>query len=101
MDGRVGDSMFGDCGHDPGGMQMPGQKRPRGKPSNGRDKPPYEKVSKRSRFCSVCRSAGHKSTTCPKRSNIQKIPRRQPKCSNCGVTGHRKNICGNPKILLS
>lgn len=81
-------------------VTMPSKKRPVGRPSNGREKAPYEEVSTRSRFCSVCRLSGHKSTTCPLGSDIPKVPRRQPKCSNCGSTGHQKNSCGNPKILL-
>ena len=34
-----------------------------GRPTTSRNKPPYEMPVKGSRFCSVCRQQGHKSTT--------------------------------------
>lgn len=34
-----------------------------GRPTTSRDKAPYEKHLKRSRFCTICRVQGHKCTT--------------------------------------
>ena len=72
------------------------KKRPAGRPTTSRDKAPYEQPSKRTRFCSICRLQGHKSTTCPARGDVPKAPRKSPRCSKCGLTGHRKNTCSNP-----
>ena len=72
-------------------------KRPRGRPTTSRDKAPYEQHLKRSRFCTICRGQGHKSTTCPERGDVPKMPRKLPKCTNCGVLGHRRNACGTKK----
>uniref|UniRef100_A0A8I6YFN5 Protein FAR1-RELATED SEQUENCE n=1 Tax=Hordeum vulgare subsp. vulgare TaxID=112509 RepID=A0A8I6YFN5_HORVV len=69
-------------------------KRSAGRPSSSREKAPYEEKLKRSRFCTICRGEGHKSTTCPDRGDIPKAPRRLPKCGKCGVIGHRKTGCG-------
>ncbi|KAE8807607.1 hypothetical protein D1007_16153 [Hordeum vulgare] len=69
-------------------------KRSAGRPSSSREKAPYEEKLKRSRFCTICRGEGHKSTTCPDRGDIPKAPRRLPKCGKCGVIGHRKTACG-------
>jgi hypothetical protein len=64
----------------------------RGRPTTSRDKPPYEQPKKRSRFCTICKGEGHKSTTCPMRGDMPKPPRKLLKCSRCGVVGHRKNV---------
>lgn len=76
------------------GVAVPNKKRTAGRPTTSRDKPPYEQHLKRSRFCSICRVQGHKSTTCPDRGDLPKEPRKLPKCSKCGVMGHRRNVCG-------
>lgn len=68
------------------GLGAPEKKRKAGRPTNSRDKALYEELSKRTRFCSICRGKGHKKTTCP-----------EVKCSNCGIAGHRKNTCTNPE----
>ncbi|KAM3372857.1 hypothetical protein ACQJBY_019649 [Aegilops geniculata] len=65
-----------------------------GRPTTSRDKAPYEEKLKRSRFCTICRLKGHKSTTCPDRGDIPKAPRKMPKCGKCGVVGHRRTSCG-------
>ena len=67
------------------------KKRPIDRPTNCRDKAPYEQAVKRTRFCKICRVEGHKSTTCPERRDMPKPPRKEPKCGNCGVLGHRRN----------
>ena len=103
------------------GLSAPEQKRKAGRPTNSRDKPPYDDhsakskkskfvphldtvegygTSKRTRFRSICREPGHKSTTCPQRGDIPQKKRKEPKCSICGVGGHRKNTCNNPKVVL-
>lgn len=58
-----------------GALKAPPKKRPAGRPSNSRDKSPYEGVSKRTRFCTICKRPGHKSTTCPDRGDLPKKPR--------------------------
>jgi hypothetical protein len=77
-------------------LTVPEKSMKRGRPTTSRDKPPYEQPKKRSRFCTICKGEGHKSTTCPMRGDLPKPPRKLPKCSRCGVVGHRKNVCGNP-----
>jgi hypothetical protein len=67
-----------------------------GRPNSSREKAPYENSVKRTRFCSICKEPGHKSTTCPMRGDLPKKQRKVPQCSNCGLTGHRKTICGSP-----
>uniref|UniRef100_A0A8R7PZ87 SWIM-type domain-containing protein n=1 Tax=Triticum urartu TaxID=4572 RepID=A0A8R7PZ87_TRIUA len=58
-------------------MLAPERKKKRGRPTTSRDKAPYEKGSnKRSRFCSICRGKGHKSSTCPDRGDA---PRKERK----------------------
>lgn len=75
------------------GIQGPCKKAKLGRPTTSRDKPPYEEKKKRSRFCTICKERGHKSTTCPQRGDLPKAPQKLPKYSNCGVLGHRKNAC--------
>ena len=80
-----------------GDVLMPPERRlKRGQPSTARDKAPYETTGKRSRFCSICRGKGHKSTTCPNRGDMPVKPRKEAKCSSCGLTGHRKTSCSKP-----
>ncbi|XP_044948821.1 protein FAR1-RELATED SEQUENCE 6-like [Hordeum vulgare subsp. vulgare] len=73
----------------------PSKKRPAGRPTTSRDKAPYEKPTKRTRFCSICGGQGHKNTTCPQRGDLPKAPRKSPRCSRCGLIGHRRNTCTN------
>ncbi|KAM0833454.1 hypothetical protein ACQ4PT_064253 [Festuca glaucescens] len=74
-------------------LLVPSKNRSGGRPTNSRDKPPYEATSKRTRFCTICRLPGHKSTTCPDRPPGAVKPRKEAKCSNCGLPGHRKTSC--------
>ncbi|KAM0923575.1 hypothetical protein ACQ4PT_005447 [Festuca glaucescens] len=74
-------------------LLAPSKNRSGGRPTNSRDKPPYETTSKRTRFCTICRLPGHKSTTCPDRPPGVAKPRKEAKCSNCGLPGHRKTSC--------
>lgn len=80
-------------------LSAPPPKRFRGRPTTAREKPPYEKNTKRSRFCKICRGEGHKCTTCPMRGDAPVKPRKQSTCRNCGVTGHRRNSCGKKAVL--
>lgn len=82
-----------------GALKAPPKKRPAGRPSNSRDKSPYEGVSKRTRFCTICKRPGHKSTTCPDRGDLPKKPRRPGRCTICGVEGHRKDTCIKHRAL--
>lgn len=75
------------------GLEAPEKRRKAGRPTNSREKAPYEELSKRTRFCSICRGKGHKKTTCPERGDLPRKPRKEAKCSNCGVAGHRRNTC--------
>jgi hypothetical protein len=63
------------------GLLAPMKNRKAGRPTTSRDKPPYEDTGKRSRFCSICRSRGQKSTTCPERGDMPKKQRKEPRCS--------------------
>ncbi|KAK1668763.1 hypothetical protein QYE76_056922 [Lolium multiflorum] len=74
-------------------LKAPSKKRPAGRPSNSRDRAPYEGTSKRTRFCTICRRPGHRSTTCPDRGDLPKKPRKVGRCTICGVEGHRKDTC--------
>lgn len=65
-----------------GGLAALEKQRGFGRPTNSRDKAPYEGLSKQTRFCSLCRREGHK----------KKQPRKPRKCKNCGMEGHRGNI---------
>ncbi|VAH36548.1 unnamed protein product [Triticum turgidum subsp. durum] len=79
-------------------LLAPDRKKQKGRPTTARDKPGYEVQDKRSRFCTVCREKGHKSTTCPRRGDLPKKPRKIPTCGNCGVAGHKKTSCFNPVL---
>lgn len=46
------------------GLAAPDKQRGLGRPTNSREKVPYERLSKRKCFCSICRREGHKRTTC-------------------------------------
>lgn len=81
------------------GLGTPEKKREAGQPTNSRETAPYEALSTRTRFCSICRGKGHKKTTCPGRGDLLKKPRKEAKCSNCGVARHRKNTCTNPDTV--
>lgn len=103
------------------GLKAPEWKRKTGRPTTSKDKPPYDDrgakskkykratnaqaadgcgTSKHTRFCSICREPGHKSTTCPQRGDLPQKERKEANCSNCGVGGHRKNTCSKPRIVL-
>lgn len=75
------------------GLAAPEKQRRVGRPTNSREKASYEGLSKRTRFCSICRREGHKRTTCPDRGDAPKKPRKPGKCKNCGMEGHRWNTC--------
>jgi hypothetical protein len=78
------------------GLGAPVKNRGAGRPTNSRDKAPYEGtggLTKRTRFCTICRCSGHKRTTCPQRGDIPKEPRKAARCTNCGIAGHRRNTC--------
>ena len=77
-------------------LVAPRQKKGSGKPSTVCDKPGYELTGKRTRFCTICRLPGHKSSTCPMRGDVQKKERKTAQCSQCGIPGHRKNTCSKP-----
>uniref|UniRef100_A0A453TCE7 Protein FAR1-RELATED SEQUENCE n=1 Tax=Aegilops tauschii subsp. strangulata TaxID=200361 RepID=A0A453TCE7_AEGTS len=78
-------------------LLAPERNKKRGRPTTSRDKAPYEKDSaKRSRFCSVCRGKGHKSSTCPDRGDVPKKERKVATCGKCGVPGHRRTTCSKP-----
>ncbi|XP_051224078.1 protein FAR1-RELATED SEQUENCE 5 [Lolium perenne] len=74
-------------------MIAPFRKTDLGRPTSARAKPGYEVSVPRTRFCTICRSRGHNSGTCPSNDKNNKKPRRESRCSNCGITGHKKNAC--------
>lgn len=47
------------------GLSAPSKKHGAGRPCSSREKAPYEGLTKRTRFCSICKLPGHKKTTCP------------------------------------
>lgn len=63
------------------------------------EKAPYEVLSKRTRFCIICRKQGHKRTTCPDPGDVPKQPSKPAKCKNYGVEGHRRNHCNKAMEL--
>ena len=77
-------------------LAAPDKHRGAGRPTSSREKAPYEGLSKRTRFCSICRREGHKKTMCPERGDAPKKPRKPGKCKNCGIEGHRRNTCKRP-----
>ena len=80
-------------GYSLAGLKAPTKKRGRGRPSSSREKAPYETMSRRTNFCSICHNPGHKRTTCPQRGDEPKTPRRPSKCTLCGLEGHRRTTC--------
>ena len=75
------------------GLTVPEKQRGVGRPTNCREKAPYEGLSKRTRFCNICSREGDKRTMCPERGDAPKKPRRPRKCENCGMEGHRRTTC--------
>lgn len=53
-------------------LGAPEKKRNAGRPTNSREKAPYEELSKQTRFCSICRGKCHKKTTCPENGDLPK-----------------------------
>uniref|UniRef100_A0ACD5Z8E9 Uncharacterized protein n=1 Tax=Avena sativa TaxID=4498 RepID=A0ACD5Z8E9_AVESA len=85
----IGNSNLEAC--DLRGICAPPKNRGAGRPTNSRDRALYEPpkgLSKRTRFCSICKCSGHKKTTCPLRGDAPKQPRKEGRCTNCGVAGH-------------
>lgn len=79
----------------------PERNNKRGRPTTSRDKAPYENEStKRSRFCSICRGKGHKSSTCPDRGDTPKKERKVATCGKCGVPGHKRTTCSKPLLSM-
>ena len=74
--------------------RAPKRKKERGRPSNKRSKAGHEKLTRRPRFSSVCRSNKHTMQNCPDRDPATKKARRPPTCSGCGVNGHTVDRCG-------
>lgn len=75
-------------------LRAPKRKRAAGRPSNARDKPGYERASKRSRFCKGCNSSEHTRDRCPERDQSTIKPRKKPTCGGCGLYGHSITACG-------
>lgn len=82
-----------DSGNRLAGLLAPKKRKEMGRPTTSREKAPYEGLSKRTRFCSICRQQGHKRTTCPDRGDAPKPVRKPARCKNCGIEGHRRNNC--------
>ncbi|XBJ22544.1 hypothetical protein VPH35_000922 [Triticum aestivum] len=78
------------------GLKAPDKQRGVGRSTNSREKASYEGLSRRNRFCSICRCEGHKQTTCPERRDALKKPRKPGRCKNCGMEGHRRTTCTRP-----
>lgn len=76
-----------------GGLLPPAKLKEMGWPTTSTEKATYEGLSKRTRFCTICRRQGHKRTTCPDHGDVPKQPRKPARCKNCGVEGHRRNNC--------
>lgn len=74
-------------------QRVPKKKSERGRPSSRRPRAGHEKLSRRPRFCSICRSDKHTMQNCPDRDNSTKKTRKPPTCSGCGVTGHSVDRC--------
>ena len=74
-------------------QRAPKKKNERGRPTNKRQKAGHEKLSKRPRFCSQCRSDKHTLQSCPSRDPATKKARKPPTCSGCRLTGHTVDRC--------
>ena len=81
------------------GLLAPAKKKDMGWPTTSTEKAPYEGLSKRTRFCIICRKQGHKRTTCPDPGDVPKQPSKPAKCKNYGVEGHRRNHCNKAMEL--
>ena len=92
-DQQAGSSNSGDGRIDNFPSRAPKRKNDRGRPTNKRQKAGHENLSKRPRFCSLCRSEMHTYKSCPDRGPGTKQPRRPPTCSGCGVSGHTVDRC--------
>lgn len=67
------------------GLSAPSKKRCVERPCSSRENVPYEGMSKRTRFCSICKLPGHKKTTCPDRGDVSKQPFMPANSKNCGI----------------
>ena len=81
------------------GLLAPAKQKDMGRPATNMKKAPYEVLSKRTRFCIICRKQGHKRTTCPDPGDVPKQPSKPAKCKNYGVEGHRRNHCNKAMEL--
>ncbi|XBH55149.1 hypothetical protein VPH35_077292 [Triticum aestivum] len=75
------------------GQLAPKKRKEMGRPSTSREKASYEGLSKRPRFCTICRGQGDKRTTCPDRGDAPEPVRKPSRCKYCGIEGHRRNNC--------
>lgn len=78
-------------------LRAPARKRDRGRPTNARDRPAYERCSKHPKFCKRCKNPKHNSANCPDRHPGVKKARAAPKCRGCHLTGHTINHCAAKK----
>lgn len=83
--------MEGGDGADLFPLRAPAKKRCRGRPSNARDKPSYEHLSKRTQFCKKCNSPRHTRQHGPHEDPALRKPRAPPRCSGCKLTRHNVN----------
>ncbi|KAK1651175.1 hypothetical protein QYE76_068980 [Lolium multiflorum] len=67
----------------------PSKNRSGGRPTSSCDKPSYKTTSKPTRFCTICRLPGHKSTTC--------LDRPLSKMLELRVARHRKIVVSTEK----
>ncbi|TVU50896.1 hypothetical protein EJB05_02291, partial [Eragrostis curvula] len=82
-------------------LRAPKRKRERGRPTNAREKPAYENLSKRPKFCKTCKAADHRSDRCPLRDRTLDRPRAPPTCRRCGLQGHTVTNCGTEKQVAA
>ncbi|TVU30646.1 hypothetical protein EJB05_22277 [Eragrostis curvula] len=82
-------------------LRAPKRKRERGRPTNAREKPGYEKLSKRPKFCRTCKGPDHRSNTCPFRDKTLDRPRAPPTCRGCGLEGHTIATCASEKQIAA
>jgi len=74
-------------------QRAPKRKKDQGRPSNKRQKAGHEKLSRRPRFCSLCRSDKHTLQSCPSRDPATRKTRKPPTCSGCRLSGHTVDRC--------